>query len=95
MTDLVKEMMFWCRHIDPEFEHSPYPQTRWAGDGTVEVSYCCRNDSGTEICGDYSSDPDVAMQSLIDTIREHLFSSTTHEERMGMLYRLWIKDAIC
>lgn len=95
MTDLTKEMMYWCRHIDLELEHSPYPKTRWSHENSIEVAWCCRDDRGLEICGDYSADPDVAMQSLIDMIREHLFSSTTHEERMGMLYRLWIKDAIC
>ena len=95
MTELDEELMFWCRHIDPELEHSPYPRTRWAGDGRVEVSCCCRNGSGTEICGEFSTDPEEAMQSLIDAIKEHLFSETTREERLSALYRNWIKAAIC
>ena len=95
MTDLDEELMFWCRHIDPDLEHSPYPRTRWAGNGRVEVSCRCRNDRGLEICGEFSTDPEEAMQSLIDAIKEHLFSETTYRERMGALYRNWIRDAIC
>lgn len=95
MIGLTKEMMYWCRHIDPDLMNSPRSKTRWSHKNLIEVAWCCRNDRGVEICGDYSTDPDVAMQSLIDKIRKHIFSSTTYEERMEMLYRLWMKDAIC
>ena len=92
--DLAEQMIGACKLIDPMLNHSPKAITRHVGD-KIEMKYCCTGLSGMVIEGDYSTNPDEAMQSLIDKIHEHVFTPTTEKERLTEFHNYCLRNAIC
>lgn len=94
--DLIDRMFDACREIDPCLNQSPKVVTRHADNGKIEVSWTCTAPfSGMVIAGEYSQNPDIAMQSLIDAIHRYVYTPTTEEERMIALHKSWYYDAVC
>lgn len=94
--DLIERMFDACRMIDWDLSQSPKAVTRHVDNGKVEVSWTCTSPrSGMVIAGEYSLDPDTAMQSLIDAIHRYVNTPTMEQERIIALYKSWYYDAVC